>query len=218
MALPAALLFDMDGTVVDTEKYWEIAEHAFFEDRGVHWTSEMGRELTGMSMADSVSTMAKKSGLELDMDDTIAEMNSRVRDLVLEHGAPWLPGALESVQLAHDLGIRTALVTSSWTVFVDAVLERCPKGLFDAVVTGDQVDHGKPHPQPYQMAADLLGATGNQCMAFEDSPSGVHSALAAGAMTFVVPGDNPVPEDLGVTFIDSLEVIDHAWISRYWNA
>ena len=115
--------------------------------------------------------------------------------------------------LAHDLVSKL-----HWLRHLDGVrivLERTQKVRL-MVVTGDGL-FGKPHPQPYQRPQNFW-SQGPPMHGFEDSPSGVHSAIAAGAMTFVVPGDNPVPEDLEVTFIDSLEVIDHAWISQYWNA
>lgn len=218
MTLPRALLFDMDGTVVDTEKYWDMAEHGFFADRGVHWTSEMGKDITGMALVDSVTAMARKTGLDLNIPDAIDEMNQRVHDLVMERGAPWLPGALETLELAKSLGIKTALVTSSWRIFTQAVIDQGPAGAFDTVVAGDEVKNGKPHPEPYAKAARRLGTEAKYCMAFEDSPSGANSAVAAGAMTFVLPGNNPVSPDLDVTLIDSLEDIDLAWLKRYWNS
>jgi beta-phosphoglucomutase-like phosphatase (HAD superfamily) len=92
----------------------------------------------------------------------------------------------------------------SWRSLADAVVSNLPEGAFDAVVTGDEVAHGKPHPEPYRAAARLLGVEPSDCVAIEDSPTGVRSAVAAGVPTIAVPHVVAVPEQPGAVHLDSL--------------
>lgn len=216
MTLPAAILFDMDGTFVDTEKYWQTAEVKLFEQLGVPWEIGMGDELAGRSLTESITIMSAKSGVELDVESTIATLIDSVHDMVVTHGAPWLPGALDLAERARGLGMRTALVTSSYRKFASAVVERAPQNTFDVVVAGDEVTHPKPHPEPYVLAARELRVDPADCIVFEDSPSGVRAGLDAGALTFALPGLNPVPEHYGVTTIESLEIADEQWLRNQW--
>ncbi len=106
---------------------------------------------------------------------------------------PWRPGARELLAALREAGVPTALVTMSYRRFVEPVLEQLPAGSFDAVVTGDEVERGKPHPDPYLRAAALLGVPPADCVALEDSPTGAASAEAAGCRVLVVPHHVPVP-------------------------
>lgn len=217
MTLPAAILFDMDGTFVDTEKYWQAAEVKFFERLGVPWEIGMGDELAGRSLTESIGIMSAKAGVELDVASTISTLIDSVHDMVITHGAPWLPGALDLAQRAHQLGIRTALVTSSYRKFAAAVVDRAPHNTFDVVIAGDEVSCPKPHPEPYVTAARQLHVEPSDCIVFEDSPSGVRAGIDAGALTFVLPGLNPVPTHYGASAIESLEIADETWLRDQWK-
>ncbi|MDO5720271.1 MAG: HAD family phosphatase [Actinomycetaceae bacterium] len=216
MTLPAAILFDMDGTFVDTEKYWQAAELKLFTDMGVPWEIGMGDELAGCSLTESIGIMSAKSGVDLDVESTIATLIDSVHDMVVTHGAPWLPGSLDLASCARDLGIRTALVTSSYRKFANAVVERAPRGTFDVVVAGDEVTQAKPHPEPYIKAARELEVDTIDCIVFEDSPAGVRAGIDAGALTYALPGLNPVPAHYGAPSIDSLEIVDENWLRNQW--
>ncbi|MDT3767582.1 HAD family phosphatase [Gleimia hominis] len=213
MVLPQALLFDMDGTIVDTEPYWQEAEKTLFDQLGAEWDPTAGAQMAGMSLAESVVLMRRVSGLDLDEAKTIEWLITQVTNLVTHHGAPWLPGALEVLQLAKELDIPTALVTSSYRAFADAVVAQAPPDAFDAVVAGDEVHRAKPHPEAYQRAAQKLGTQPQQAFAFEDSPAGALAALRSGAKTFVVPGVHPAQADERAIRINSLEVVDEAWLN-----
>jgi HAD superfamily hydrolase (TIGR01509 family) len=122
----------------------------------------------------------------------------------------WQAGALDLLSALHRAGVPTALVTMSWRPLVDPVLAALPVGAFDVVVTGDEVDNGKPHPEPYLRAASMLRVDPTRCVAIEDSPSGAASAEAAGCAVLVVPHMVPVPDGPGRTSAASLEGIDVA--------
>jgi beta-phosphoglucomutase-like phosphatase (HAD superfamily) len=92
----------------------------------------------------------------------------------------------------------------SWRSLASAVVEALPEGTFAALVTGDEVEHGKPHPEPYHAAARMLGVDALDCIAIEDSPTGVRSAVAAGVLTIAVPHVVPVPLMRGAVQLPSL--------------
>jgi HAD superfamily hydrolase (TIGR01509 family) len=125
---------------------------------------------------------------------------ARVRQLV-----PWRPGARELLAELGARGIPCALVTMSWTRFAVAVVEALPAGSFAAVVAGDDVTHGKPHPEPYLTGAARLGVDPSRCVAIEDSPTGVRSASAAGCVVVAVPNVVPIPAELGDVRLDTLD-------------
>jgi HAD superfamily hydrolase (TIGR01509 family) len=123
----------------------------------------------------------------------------------VEQEVPWRPGARELLAELRDLEVPCALVTMSWRRFVDPVLRALPEGSFDALVCGDEVTQGKPHPEAYLRAAELLGFAPGDTVAIEDSPTGAASAAAAGCQVLVVPHHVPVPAGHRREFRDSLE-------------
>ena len=123
---------------------------------------------------------------------------------------PWRPGALELLTALHEAGVPNALVTMSWRSLADLVVSLVPPGVFAVVVTGDEVEHGKPHPEPYLAAARLLGVEVSDCVAIEDSPTGVPSAVAAGVPTLAVPHVVPVPRMAGAVQLPSLRGVGPA--------
>ncbi len=205
--LPAAVLWDMDGTLVDTEPLWIAAEHALAETYGATWTHEDAMALVGNDLSDSGVYIRERMGLDL----TPTQIVEMLLDDVVEHvrrEVPWRPGARELLADLRLAGVPTALVTMSWRRFVEPVLAALPEDSFDVVVTGDEVDHGKPHPEPYLRAAALLGLAPGDCVAVEDSPPGAASAAAAGCRTYVVPHHVPVAPAPGVVLGESLVGLD----------
>jgi HAD superfamily hydrolase (TIGR01509 family) len=203
MSLPAAVLWDMDGTLVDTEPYWIAAEHDIVEEHGGTWSEELSHQLVGKDLLVAATFIRDNSAVEWSPEQIIDEMLGRVIVRVREH-MPWRPGALELLSDLKAQGVPSALVTMSWRTLADAVLGALPDGTFDVVVTGDEVSHGKPHPEPYRAAARLLGVSPEDCVAIEDSPTGVRSAVAAGVPTLAVPHVVTVPEMPGAVHLDSL--------------
>ena len=201
--LPAAVLWDMDGTLVDTEPYWMAAEHALVEEHGGVWSDEHARQLVGNDLMVSADYIRAHSPIELTPVEIVHELLASVVAMVQEH-VPWRPGARELLESLVAQGVPCALVTMSWESLATAVVSNLPNGSFAAVVTGDVVQHGKPHPEPYLAAARLLGVDLGSCVAIEDSPPGVASAVAAGIPTIAVPHHVEVPETMGVVQISTL--------------
>ncbi len=201
--LPAAVLWDMDGTLVDSEPYWMAEEHALVESYGGIWTPEHAHQLVGNPLEVSAQFIIDHSPVHASVTEVVDTLMHgvmrRVRDVV-----PWRPGALELLTALQEAGVPNALVTMSWKPFAALVVELAPPGAFDVVVTGDVVGHGKPHPEPYLTAARLLGVEAADCVAIEDSPAGVGSAVAAGVPTIAVPHVVPVPQMAGAVQIPTL--------------
>ncbi|SFR77674.1 haloacid dehalogenase superfamily, subfamily IA, variant 3 with third motif having DD or ED [Agromyces sp. CF514] len=184
--LPAAVLWDMDGTIVDTEPYWMAAEEELVGSFGGTWTHDDAVQLVGSGLWES-ARIFQEHGVDLDADAIVAWLTERVREQLNEFGLPWRPGARELLEALRDASVPTALVTMSVRSMADDVIRAIPFHAFDAIVTGDSVTNAKPHPEPYLAAAAELGVDIAECVAFEDSPTGVASAAAAGAITVGVP-------------------------------
>ena len=202
-ALPAAVLWDMDGTLVDTEPYWMAAEHHLVEEHGGVWSDEHAHQLVGNDLMVSAEYIRAHSPIELKPVEIVHELLADVVARVKEH-VPWRPGARELLESLVAQGVPCALVTMSWESLATAVVSNLPDGSFAAVVTGDVVRHSKPHPEPYLAAARLLGVDIGACVAIEDSPPGVASAVAAGIPTIAVPHHVEVPETIGAVQISTL--------------
>mgnify|MGYP003735416411 CR=1 FL=1 len=201
--LPAAVLWDMDGTLVDTEPYWIEAEHEIVEAAGGEWNDDYALQLVGKDLNVSASFIRDHSPITWDNERIIEELLVRVVARVTEH-VPWRPGARELLADLGASGVPCALVTMSWRSLAGAVIDALPEGSFAAVITGDEVEHGKPHPEPYWAACRGLGVEAGDCIALEDSPTGVRSAVAAGVPTIAIPFVIPVPEIAGAVQIGTL--------------
>lgn len=202
-ALPAAVLWDMDGTLVDTEPYWIKAEHALIAEHGKSWSDEFAHELVGNALEVSAQLIIDRTGIPLSVTEIIESLLERVVAQVA-HVVPWRPGARELLFELGELGVPSLLVTMSWRSLADKVAEALPEGTFTALVTGDEVSPGKPHPEPYLAAARLIGVDPRACIALEDSPSGVRSATAAGVPTIAIPHVVPVPQVDGAVQVATL--------------
>ena len=187
----AAVLWDMDGTLVDTEPYWVESEFALVEEHGGSWSQEHAMNLVGNDLLDSGRYIREHGGIDLEPADIVEQLLDRVTARV-EKEVPWRPGALELLAELRAHGVRCALVTMSYRRFADPILRHLPEGTFEVVVTGDAVSQGKPHPEPYQKAAAVLGVDPGHTLAIEDSNTGARSAEAAGCTVLVVPNHVPV--------------------------
>ena len=185
-ARPAAVLWDMDGTLVDTEPYWLEAETEVIAAHGSGvWTDEDARRCVGNDLLVTASIVQQTGKVRLPVERIVTLLLDavvrRIRTTV-----PWRPGARELLSDLRGQQVPCALVTMSYERLVAPVLDSMPAGSFDVVVTGDNVSHGKPHPEPYQHAARLLGVEPSACVAIEDSNPGATSAEAAGCRVLVV--------------------------------
>jgi HAD superfamily hydrolase (TIGR01509 family) len=193
MTYPAAVLWDMDGTLVDSEHYWLRSEQELAASAGKLWTEQDGMNMIGMSLYDSSRLIKQKLELDIPAEEIIDRLTNSVISK-LETSLPWRPGAQELLREVRAAGIPTALVTMSMRRNADAVVQRMGFDAFDLIIAGDQVTHGKPHPEPYLMAAEKLGVEISECIAFEDSISGLHSAEASGAIAIGVPNLVQIPQ------------------------
>jgi len=210
---PAAVLWDMDGTLVDTEPYWIAEERALVELHGGVWTDEHAYQLVGNDLMVSAQYIIDHAPIALTPVEVVHELLAGVVRRVSEH-VPWRPGARELLEALGEAGVPCALVTMSWRSLADVFVTSLPAGTFAAVVTGDEVAHGKPHPEPYRAAARALGVELQDCVAIEDSPPGVASAVAAGVPTIAVPHAVPVPHTNGAVQIDGLAGVKPADLLR----
>jgi len=203
MTTPVAVLWDMDGTIVDTEPSWVRAEHAIVAEAGGQWSEELGSALIGQDLYVSAEFIRANSPVTAEPEEIIHALLERVVADVRD-SPPWRPGARELLHSVHEAGIRSALVTMSWTALVEPIVEQLPTGVFSAIASGDVVARGKPHPEPYFHAARELGVDPAACLAIEDSPAGVTSATGAGVPTLAVRHLIDVPPMPGALALDSL--------------
>ncbi|GAA3823472.1 HAD family hydrolase [Cellulomonas soli] len=209
-ALPAAVLWDMDGTLIDTEPFWIAAEIELVEAHGGVWTHEDGLALVGTPMSFSTATL-RAAGVDLSVEEIGDFLNHRVGRGVAV-GIPWQPGAHELLLRLRAAGVPLALVTSSFRVLAEPFARAV--GLFDAVVAGDDVERQKPDPEPYLTAAALLGVDVRDCVVVEDSPSGIASAVASGAQVVAIEVMVPVAARTDVSRVTSLADLGLAEIAR----
>lgn len=190
--LPKAVLWDMDGTLIDSEPHWLRSERQLAEKLGGKWTEEDGLEMVGLSLGASTKLFAEKLGVDMAHDEILSELTASVSQS-LEQEILWRPGAQELLRLLRKKRVKTALVTMSLRNMAQQVVDAIPFIAFDVIVAGDDVVHGKPHPEPYLKAAELLGVHPSECIAFEDSISGILSAEAAGTKAVGIPNVMVIP-------------------------
>jgi HAD superfamily hydrolase (TIGR01509 family) len=204
---PAAVLWDMDGTLVDTEPYWIEVEYEIAARYGGTWSQAHALNLVGNDLLESGRYIREHMGIDVAPERIVEELLDGVVERVGRR-VPWRPGAVEQLAALSEAGIPCALVTLSYQRFVTPILAALPPGTFGAVVTGDEVSRGKPHPEPYLTAAALLGADVSDCLAVEDSNTGATSAESAGCTVLVIPNHVEVRDGGRRIFEDTLVGLD----------
>ncbi|HEY8295901.1 MAG TPA: HAD family phosphatase [Micrococcaceae bacterium] len=197
-----AVLWDMDGTLVDTEPYWIAAERTLVEAHGGAWSPEQALSLVGQSLVYS-SQVLQNAGVRMDSRAIINHLTVEVIGQVRRE-VPWRPGARELLHELFEQDVRCALVTMSEGPLAAEIVSSLPEQYFEFMITGDSVTHGKPHPEPYLTAVERLqvldpSLTLDHCVALEDSVPGVASAQASGVVTVAIPHVVPLPEHPGRT-------------------
>lgn len=209
------MLWDMDGTLVDTEPYWMASETTLVHSFGGVWTHEDAMSLVGSGLPNSARILQGK-GVALSEQEIIDRMTDEVVSRLADD-IPWRPGALELLTDLHRQGVTLALVTMSIARMAAAVIERIPYPAFHAVVTGDMVANSKPHPEPYLLAAETLGVDIAHCIAIEDSHAGLASAVSAGAIAIGVPHQLELSTDAPYALWSTLEGRSTADISTLYS-
>jgi HAD superfamily hydrolase (TIGR01509 family) len=182
----SAVLWDMDGTLIDTEPLWIAAEHAMLARFGIEMTPDIPAKLIGSGLHDAAQ-LFRDLGVPLGLDEIISEWLDGVTTGLQKSRPTWRPGALDLLASLREAKIPCALVTMSFRSFADVVVAMLPADSFTAIVTGDSVTHEKPHPEPYLLGAAALGVPITQCVALEDSPTGLRSAVSSGAVALGIP-------------------------------
>ncbi len=208
-----AVLWDMDGTLVDTEPYWIESEFELVETHGGKWSHEHALNLVGNDLLESGRYIREHGRIALEPWEIVEELLDRVVARV-ERQVPWRPGAVELLTDLRAHGVRCALVTMSYRRFVQPILTQLPHDTFEVVVTGDAVTQGKPHPEPYLTAAALLGLDPGETVAIEDSNTGARSAEAAGCTVLVVPNHVPVLPGERRIFAETLRDVTYLTFPR----
>ncbi|HET7900499.1 MAG TPA: HAD family phosphatase [Candidatus Nanopelagicales bacterium] len=225
-ALPAAVLFDMDGLLVETEHLWYQAELGVIDELGGHWTPEHQEVLVGGPLEKAVELLIDAAGGGHDPDDVMTLLLDRMEALLRTEPVHWRPGAPQLLSALEVAGVPRALVSASWRRLVDAVhdavLHELGHELFDVTVAGDDIERTKPYPDPYLHAAARIGVDPRHCVVLEDSHTGSRAGLASGAFVVAVPSLVPIEPEPGLVVVTSLEEVtpellgswSHAWSPR----
>lgn len=205
---PFAVLFDMDGTLIDSEPYWIKSERKLASEHNGVWTEQDGLDVVGMSLDKSSQLFKDRTNVPLEPDEIVARLTSEVQDQ-LAKSIPWRPGAKELLFDLRKHGVPTALVTMSMHRMAKQVVDAIDFDAFDLIIAGDDVRNGKPHPEAYLKAAEQLGFEASRCIAFEDSISGLSSAEAAGTYAIGIPHVIEIPAKPGRILWESLEGVTY---------
>jgi HAD superfamily hydrolase (TIGR01509 family) len=183
-----AVLFDMDGTLLDSEKVWDVALADLATWLGGELSATARRRMVGSSLARSVAILHADLGIEADPESSAAYLTERTAEL-FHTSLTWKPGARELLDSVRDAELPAALVTSTHRYLSEIALDTIGREYFAVSVCGDEVRRPKPHPDPYLRAAELLAVAPSRCVAIEDSPLGIASAEAAGCAVLAVPSE-----------------------------
>lgn len=206
-----AVLFDLDGVLVDSEPVWYDVEGGLVERLGGTWGREHQARCIGGTVDATCRYILDLTGATV----TVEEIQAEVMAGMVAHyttDLPVLDGALELVDAVRARGVRTALVSSSFRVLVDAALIKLGAHRFDATVAGDEVRVGKPQPEPYLTACAALGVAPARAVVVEDALNGVLSGEAAGCPVVVVPSVAPIEAAPGRHVVGSVRDIDPDWL------
>lgn len=209
------MLFDLDGTLVDSERLWLDAIRSRLEHAGVPVSPGLLSEFEGLASIDAARMLIEVGGLSARASEVATELEDLTID-AFRGRLPWIAGAEEALGRLREAGIPLALVTSSTRQWVAAVAENVSLGAFDVVVTADDVSRTKPHAEPYLRAIGLLGVDPGACLVFEDSSVGVRAALAAGCHVVQIRSD--IDETANTTeSISDLRAVTAPWVRALMN-
>ena len=199
---PLAVFWDMDGTLIDSEPYWHQAELDLAHEHGGDWNADMGWQVSGKPLP-TVARLMRERGLDLP-EDQIPDLLIDGVIAMEERHMPWIEGVRTILTDLVGAGIPSILVTTSPRRMAQAVVAKAPEGAFADYVCGDDGLAQKPDPAPYLHAASLVGINSpdlmTSCLAFEDTLTGITSAVASGVTTVAYTGTNPVDTSSGPQF------------------
>lgn len=184
---PAAVLWDYDGSLVDSESLWHDIERQLARELGGELAHDYQQHTIGGSIAHTASFIVTAVGSDADPAVVVDELWARAERALAEGPIRWMPGAERLLTALAEAGVPMALVSSGHRHYLDVVLRRLDPSPFAVVVAGDEVAHPKPHPDPYLRACAALDLDPALCLAIEDSYAGAASANAAGCAVLAVP-------------------------------
>lgn len=206
--LPQAVLWDLDGTLIDSEPFWMRAEDELMAEQGIPWSHEQSMQLVGNALPNSAAIL-REAGVRLEAREIIDRLSGAVTEQ-LRREIPWRPGALSLLSSLREAGVPQALVTMSEAPMAAAVIEGMGFDPFDARVTGDTVERGKPDPLPYLRGLEILAGLhgpleASRCVGLEDSVPGTASAMEAGLVTVGIPLHVGLPRHADLHLLPSLD-------------
>lgn len=213
-ALARAVLFDMDGLLVDSEPLWTVAETELAARLGGVWNDEVKAAVVGHRLDTAIPIILEWYGVPVtaaSVDGAWGSLLSRMVEL-FDTELPLHDGALDLIDAVRSRGVATALVSSSYRVLVDAALHRLGAKRFDVTLAGDEVTHAKPAPEPYLTACARLDVPPALSVVVEDALSGVLAAEAAGCPVVAVPFVAPIEPAPGRWVVPALTDIDIDWL------
>lgn len=206
-----AVLFDMDGTILDSEKVWDVALEDLARYLGGALTTAARQSMVGSSLWRSIAIVHADLRISADERESAEFLTTRAAELFRTH-LTWKPGAQELLQSVAAHHLPMALVTSTYRELTEIALEFIGPAFFTATVCGDEVTRPKPAPDPYLTAAELLGVSIENCVAIEDSPLGIAAAEAAGCAVLAIPSEVPIEDAPTRTVAASLRDVDVAFL------
>lgn len=215
-----AVLWDMDGTLLDSEKIWDVSLDLLAEHLGGVLSVAAREAMVGTNMAHSLTVLFSDLGLPYEPEDAAYAakwLRNKTAEL-FDDGIDWRPGAQAALDMLGDAGVPMALVTNTERFLTERALGTLGRHRFSTIVCGDEVDFGKPDPEPYLKAAAALGFPAEECLAIEDSPTGSAAAEAAGCPLLVVPCAVPMHPGPGCVLRASLEGLSWTELQSVWRS
>jgi HAD superfamily hydrolase (TIGR01509 family) len=202
----SAILFDMDGTIIDSEPLWLQAEIQVMAELGCHWDEQDQINCLGGPMERTEKYMQDRSG-NVKPYGYFGQRLNEVMKLKFVKDLELIPNALELITKSKEAGLKTALVTASGRELMNSALTRFPENSFDIAISRDDVANSKPHPEPYLMAAERLKVKIEECLVLEDSMTGVRAGLDSGAQVVAISHIMSITTEKNLRVISNLSEI-----------
>jgi HAD superfamily hydrolase (TIGR01509 family) len=202
----SAILFDMDGTIIDSEPLWLQAEIQVMAELGCHWDEQDQINCLGGPMERTEKYMQDRSG-NVKPYGYFGQRLNEVMKLKFVKDLELIPNALELITKSKEAGLKTALVTASGRELMNSALTRFPENSFDIAISRDDVANSKPHPEPYLMAAERLKVKIDECLVLEDSMTGVRAGLDSGAQVVAISHIISIANEENLRVISNLSEI-----------
>lgn len=204
-ALPQAVLWDFDGTLVNTEPLWQEVERGYTRELGGELPENFHEQIIGGHIDDTARVILQYSPQTRPIKSISDELWHRMKHHLSAGDIPYLPGVESLVAAVAGAGVPQGLVSSGYSHYVQVVLDRLDPNPFATRVCGDEVRHPKPHPEPYLTACEHLGVDPAQVLVFEDSRTGVASAQAAGCVVVAIPAHVSIEDAARRVIVPTLE-------------